>query len=258
MKTANITNNDSLNTRLYANRNFGSLDFHPWVFKNCAFQPGMDVLDVGCGNGKQVIEALRVMGATGSVTALDISQDSVQELRAATGNAANLELVVADMRDLGRLVSDTFRVKSYDLAQATYALFYGVEHIKILEAMRKSLKPKGRLLVTTPAGPNGFRQLVNRLGFPTPELSQIDHFGVNVLEPYFRSFFDDVDIQIRRNLLRIPTLEAVRELYRSTAYHFEEAEPAVLRFAAAEIEARGFFAFEKNAYMIQGSNPSSV
>ncbi|MBT9588905.1 class I SAM-dependent methyltransferase [bacterium] len=258
MQTANITNNDSLNVRLNANRNFGTLDFHAWVFHNCAFESGMDVLDVGCGNGKQVLEALRVLGSTGSVTALDISQDSVQQLRAATATASNLELVVADMREVGRLIVDTFRVKSYDLAQATYALFYGVEHVKILEAMRKSLKPQGRLLVTTPLGPNGLRQLVNRLGFPTPELAQIDNFGSNVLEPYFRSFFDQVDIQIRRNLLRLPSVEAVRELYRSTAYHFEEAEPALLRFVAAEIEARGFFAFEKNAYMIQGSNPSSV
>jgi ubiquinone/menaquinone biosynthesis C-methylase UbiE len=255
MKTANITNNDSLNIRLHANKNFGSLDFHAWVFQNCAFEKGMDVLDVGCGNGKQVIEALRVLGSSGSVTALDISETSVQQLRAATADAPNLELVVADMRDLGGLIRETFRVKSYDLAQATYALFYGIEHIKILEAMRRSLKPHGRLLVTTPVGPNGLRQLVNRLGFPTPELAQIDSFGSHVLEPYFRSFFHHVDIQIRRNQLRLPSLDAVRELYRSTAYHFEEAEPALLRFVAAEIEARGYFAFEKNAYMIQGSHP---
>lgn len=255
IKTANITKNDSLNVRLHANKNFGSLDFHSWVFQNCAFQPGMDILDVGCGNGKQVIEALRVLGGRGSVTALDLSQESVDELRNTVGNPPNLELVVGDMRDLGRHIRDSFRVKTYDLAQSTYALFYGIEHIKILEAMRTALKPTGRLLVTTPVGPNGFRQLVNRLGFPTPELAPIDTFGPHVLEPYFRSFFSHVNIQIRRNLLKLPSLEAVRELYRSTAYHFEEAEEGLMRLVAAEIEARGYFAFEKNAYMIEGSNP---
>ena len=256
MKTANITNNDSLNTRLHANQNFGSLDFHSWVFQNCAFQKGMDVLDVGCGNGKQVLEALRVLGSSGSVSALDISEASVSDLRAQVGEAPNLELVLADMRNLGALISDTFRVKRYDLAHSTYALFYGIEHINILESMRKALKPGGRLVVTTPVGPNGFRQLVNRLGWNTPQLAQIDNFGAHVLEPYFRSCFPQVNIQIRRNELRLPSLDAVRALYRSTAYHFEEAEPAVLRYVAAEIEAKGHFAFEKNAYMIEGINPS--
>lgn len=254
MLTSNITNNDSLNVRLNANQNFGSLDFHGWVYQNCAFARGMDVLDVGCGNGKQVIEALRLVGPEGSVTALDISEPSMTQLRAETAGATNLELAVADMRDLGKLVEETFRVKSYDLAHSTYALFYGIEHVKILEAMRKSLKPTGRLLITTPVGPNGLRQLVNRLGFPTPQLAQIDSFGPHVLEPYFRSCFPIVNIQIRRNLLRLPSVDAVRQLLRSTAYYFPEAEEGVLRLVAAEIEARGHFAFEKNAYMIEGRN----
>lgn len=252
MLTSNITNNDSLNVRLNANQNYGSLDFHGWVYQNCAFAPGMDVLDVGCGNGKQVLEALRVVGPQGSVTALDISEPSLAQLRADTAGASNLELAVADMRDLGKLIQETFRVKAYDLAHSTYALFYGIEHVKILEAMRKALKPTGRLLVTTPVGPNGLRQLVNRLGFATPELAQIDPFGSHVLEPYFRSCFPVVNIQIRRNTLKLPTVDEVRKLYRSTAYYFPEAEDGLMRLVAAEIEARGHFSFEKNAYMIEG------
>lgn len=256
MKTANITSNDSLHTRLHANKNYGSFDFHSWVFGNCAFQPGMDILDVGCGNGAQVKEALRALDGSGSVTALDISEDSVAELRQGVGERPNLELVVADMRDLGKMVEDRFRVKRYDLVHSTYALFYGREHIAILESMRQVLKPGGRLMVTTPVGPNGLRQTINRMGFATPQLAQIDSFDAYVLEPYFRSCFDQINVQYRRNLLKLPSVEETLKLYRSTAYHFEEAEAPLARLVEAEIAAKGYFAFEKNAYMIEGLLPS--
>ena len=253
MQRENITSNDSLNVRLTANREFGSLDFHRWVFQNYKFAPGMDVLDVGCGNGVQALEALRVMGSNGSVSAVDLSPPAVAQLTATANGAPNLQAIVGDMRELGTSISETFKVKKYDLAHSTYALYYAGEHVKVLEAMRKALKPDGRMIVTTPIGPNTLRQLVNRLGYPTPELAQIDNFNSAVLEPYFRSFFNHIDIQIRRNVLKLPTTDAVATLYRSTAYYLPEAEAGVLRLARAEIESKGFFAFEKNAYMIIGS-----
>jgi SAM-dependent methyltransferase len=209
----------------------------------------MDILDVGCGNGKQIVEALRVLGGQGSVTGVDICPEAVEQIRQETGNPTNLELAVADMRTLGSL---NFRISKFDLVQSTYALYYGVEHVKVLEAMRSRLKPGGRLLVHTPAGPNSLRNVINRLGFPTPELAPIDQFGSHVLEPYFRTFFAQVDIQYRRNHLRIPSWEAVLELYRSTAYHFEAAEGPLEQVVRAEIASNGHFLFEKNAYMICG------
>jgi hypothetical protein len=106
--------------------------------------------------------------------------------------------------------------------------------------------------VTTPAGPNGLRRLVNELGFRTPELEAIDHFGAGVLEPYFRSAFSKVEIRLGQNRLRIPSAEAVTALYRSTAYYFPEAEQSLLKLARAQIASDGHFAFEKNAYMIIG------
>jgi ubiquinone/menaquinone biosynthesis C-methylase UbiE len=254
MHTQNITSNKSLQTRLNANRTFGDFDFHAWIYEHYAFAPGMDVLDVGCGSGVQAIEALERVGAKGSVTAVDLSPASIEQLERASGGLPNLQVEVGDMRELASLIAARFRVKQYDLAHSTYALFYAREHRAVLEAMRHALKPRARMIVTTPVGPNGLRQLVNELGFQTPELEPIDRFGTRVLEPYFRAAFHRVEILLGRNLLRIPTADAVAALYRSTAYYFPDAEESLLRIVRAQIASHGHFAFEKNAYMIIGYN----
>jgi ubiquinone/menaquinone biosynthesis C-methylase UbiE len=258
MDTLNITSNKSLRTRLNANQAFGDFDFHAWIYKHYAFAPGMDVLDVGCGNGAQVIETLKRLGPDGSITALDLSSESIAQLITSSAAPANLQAEVGDMRELARLIAERFRVKRYDLAHSTYALFYAKDHLPVLEAMRSALKSCARMIVTSPVGPNGLRKLVNRLGFATPELDPIDQFGSHVLEPYFRSAFPRFEIQIGRNMLRIPSAEAFLALYRSTAYYFPEAEDLLLQIVRSEIASHGHFAFEKNAYMIIGYNDARM
>jgi SAM-dependent methyltransferase len=258
MHTQNITSNKSLQTRLNANRTFGNFDFHAWIYEHYAFALGIDVLDVGCGSGAQAIEALRRVGAGGSVTAVDLSPESIIQLKADSGAPSNLQAEVGDMRELASLIAGRFRVKKYDLVHSTYALFYARDHLPVLKAMRAALKPGARMIVTTPIGPNGLRQLVNQLGFQTPELDAIDDFGPRILEPYFRAAFPKIEIRVGRNELRIPTTEAVAALYHSTAYYFPDAEETLLKLVRSQIASHGHFAFEKNAYMIIGHNSASI
>src|SRR6202022_1775481 len=99
------------------------------------------------------------LGCNGSVTALDLTSESIAQLLTSSGAPTNLQAEVADMRELARLIAERFRVKRYDLAHSTYALFYAHDHLPVLEAMRSALKSGARMIVTTPAGPNGLRKL---------------------------------------------------------------------------------------------------
>lgn len=252
---SNITDNSSLNTRLDLNHRYGKFDFDSWVAENYHFSEGMDVLDVGCGNGAQALQALAAVGSRGSVSAIDISKESVDQMMAMARSPSNLEGVVADMRDLALVIRDRFKVRRYDVAHSTYALWYAGEHVRVLEAMRSALKPNGRLIVTTPGHPNGLRELVKRLGKPTPLLDPVTSFGPNVLAPYFQSSFVDVKIHLRRNYIDIPSAEEVLRFFRATAYYFQDIESRLMRQVQLEIDERGFFRFEKNNYMIIGEQP---
>src|SRR5205814_3060523 len=119
------------------------------------------------------------------------------------------------------------------------------------DTMRKSVRSGGRLIVCTPHAPNGLREFIKRLGQPRPDLDQVTSFGPNVLEPYFRAYFDDVTIHMRRNVMHILEENDVLQFYRAAGYYDPDLEPRLKKQVAMEIEMNGFFPFEKNNYLIQ-------
>ena len=131
---ANVTATDSLTTRLAINEKYGAFDFHSWVLSHLAFRPGTDVLDVGCGTGVHAIKALEIMNNAGSVSAMDLSADSVAVLQERARRYSNLETAVGDMGDLGRIIHERFHVQSYDLAYSVYALWYARDHFSVLDS----------------------------------------------------------------------------------------------------------------------------
>ena len=71
---------DLLAKRIEMNRNYSSADFDGWLLDRPAAQPGEHVLDVGCGTGAQSIPLASRVGASGSISALDISAASIATL----------------------------------------------------------------------------------------------------------------------------------------------------------------------------------
>ncbi|MDD3961282.1 MAG: methyltransferase domain-containing protein [Bacteroidales bacterium] len=67
------TDTKALTARIAANTN-GSNNFDAWVLQNIAPKKGNNVLELGCGTGKQTLPiAKRIL--PGKITAVDISSD---------------------------------------------------------------------------------------------------------------------------------------------------------------------------------------
>ena len=108
-----------------------------------AIKPGQTICDLGCGNGYYTLELARLVGPTGKVFAVDIQPEMLRllESRAGQNNLKNIQLVLntptdpklpANSVDL-ILVVDVYHELSYP------------EHM--LKALRKSLKPDGRIVL---------------------------------------------------------------------------------------------------------------
>jgi ubiquinone/menaquinone biosynthesis C-methylase UbiE len=63
-------------------------------------QPGMHVLDVGCGTGAITRGIAEAVGPDGKVTGVDINPDLIAQARTAHGELANLKFVASDLRKL--------------------------------------------------------------------------------------------------------------------------------------------------------------
>jgi len=244
--------NASLEIRLDINQRFSTRDFHGWLQSRLGVCAGEAVLDVGCGSGAQSLAMLKSVGPGGSVSALDLSSDSIAGLRTAARNSPNLQATVSDMQDVGRVIRDEFRVKQYDLAQSTYALYYSARPLEVLDSMRSALKPGGRLAVCTPNDPHSLSLLCGRF-LELPRLVvECGRFGPEVLEPYFRHHFTYVDIHLLRNEMTFSRSDDVMQLLQNAAYFDASIERLVRNVIDNAIAETGSFNAQKNSYLIVG------
>lgn len=243
----------SLDTRLAVNSRYQSVDFHAWLMKRLAVAQGEQILDVGCGTGAQALRFLADIGPSGSVSALDISAESVATLVAAAGDDERLQAVAADMATLPDLLAGTFRVRQYTLAQSTYSLYYSPSRHDVLRTMAEALVPGGRVAIFNPLSPHGMVELAARYGEIPDAVYDSLEFGPTHLAPWFRELFWEVRVDIFQSLVRVTSVDDFVAFYRATTYYDAGAEASLAAHVAGEIERAGAFTYEKNGYLIQGT-----
>lgn len=130
-------------------------------------QPGMSVLDAGCGPGRVTVPLAIQVGPAGRVTAVDIQTGMLEHARkkAQTANLSNIEYVHAGIGD-GKL-----GLARYDRALLVTVLGEIPDRRAALQEIFTALKPGGMLSVTEIIFDPHFQsrstvaQLANDIGF---------------------------------------------------------------------------------------------
>lgn len=242
----------SLNTRIGINRKYQSKNFEQWLFKRLNIIPGEHILDIGCGTGAQSLRFLDAIGDAGSVSALDLSRSSVEQLITASGEDSRLTAVAEDMANLDEVIKKDFGERKYTLAHSSYALYYSPARMDVLRVMAESIYEFGRLAIFTPVSPHGMVDIASKFSqIPAPVLESLE-FGPNVLEPAFRSMFFEVEVYYFQSEMRVTSLADFMEFYKATTYFNQDAMMDVSRYAEEKIAKDGAVVYEKNGYLIVG------
>lgn len=126
---------------------------------------GMNVLDAGCGPGRITIPAARIVGPDGEVTAMDIQEGMLNEVRerAVASNLTNIRILPAGLGD-GKPGRDRF-----DRAVMITVLGEIPDREAALREIFDALKPGGILLIEETIRDPHFqtRCTVNRLASAT-------------------------------------------------------------------------------------------
>ncbi len=241
-----------LEKRIEINRAYSSANFDEWLLSHLKVNAGEDILDVGCGSGSQTIPFATLVGPTGSVSALDISSESIDLLKSRLPPAAPVQAVAADMAELANVISTTFKTKNYSLAHSSYALYYSTLRLEVLNVMRCALKPGGRCAVFTPNEPHGLVDLASRFMSMPEAVTDSLQFGPAVLQPYFERNFSRVEIHHFNNTVSVPSSDVLIEFYLQTTYYDARIESDIRTVADAAIAHAGSFRYDKNGYLIMG------
>jgi ubiquinone/menaquinone biosynthesis C-methylase UbiE len=125
-------------------------------------EPGMRVLDIGCGMGFFAIAAAELVGPEGRVTAVDVEPALLEVVRrracrAGVEDRIKCHLSAAEDLDLRG---------TFDFALASWSLHETTDMGQAAERIAAHLKDGGRLLVTEPklhVSPMRFRRIVEAL-----------------------------------------------------------------------------------------------
>ena len=116
--------------------------FHQWppqLMKSAGLTEGHSLLEVGCGTGVLAREAIKVVGANGSVTGIDLSESM---LGVARHLAPDVDFQQGDVQTL------PFSDQTFDRIIASFVLMFVPEQISAITEMWRVLKPGGKLAVS--------------------------------------------------------------------------------------------------------------
>jgi ubiquinone/menaquinone biosynthesis C-methylase UbiE len=110
------------------------------------------VLNLACGRGAVLRPALAMVGSHGSVLGIDIAPEMVRRLGAelAEQAATNVEVRVDDAEQLH--VADG----SFDVVTGGFMIFFPPDPPRVLDEIRRVLRPGGRVALSVYDGPAGF------------------------------------------------------------------------------------------------------
>ena len=122
----NVINSKSLSFRESFNKKYQINNFDDWILKNYKFKKNMEILDIGCGNGKQIIQAIKILKKSGRIVGIDLSKKSIIKLNTFINRKSlkNLKLINGSMDDIRLFLKKGKISGKFDLIHSTYAFYY--------------------------------------------------------------------------------------------------------------------------------------
>lgn len=102
-------------------------------------EEGDNLLEVGCGTGVLVREAVKLVGTSGSVTGLDLSENMLSVARKICPTVAFQQ---------GNAMELPFEDESFDVVVASFVLMFVADQALSVREMWRVLKPGGRLVIS--------------------------------------------------------------------------------------------------------------
>jgi ubiquinone/menaquinone biosynthesis C-methylase UbiE len=205
---------EDLATRINIHDEYGSRNIDAWMLEVLDLRPDMNIFDVGCGSGKQLLAFHNALEGKADIAGGDVNQELLDQARQRVQAAgADIEVMYLDFNQEFPLEADT-----YDLVSCCFAIYYAEDIPFTIQQMHRILKPGGRLFTTGPMPDNKqffydvIRQATGKDIPPMPGSSRYDSEILGSI----RDTFAEVEVNIFENPLTFPSPEPFIEYTRAS------------------------------------------
>ena len=196
--------------RIDIHNQYGGRNIDEWMLQLLNLKPGMKILDVACGSGKQVFSFYHQLKGNAEITGGDVSNDLLEQARQdAAKNQLKATFVELDFNQ-----RFDFPDNQFDLLSCCFAIYYAVDMPFTIREMHRVLKPGGQLFTSGPMPQNKqvfydiIREATNNKPIPPmPGSSRYDSEILNTI----KSIFSKVEIHIFENPLTFTSAEPFLE-----------------------------------------------
>ena len=211
---------NALNNRLSAHANYAKFEINDWIIPKLEIKRDDQVLDIACGNGKQLIPISETINEGGSITGLDISKDLLDEIKSNV-ERNNVFLKNGSMENIG----NEFEDNKFDLILCCFGLYYSKDYKKTITDIYNKLKEGGRCFVCGPIKRNNkeltdIHETFEKL---PEEYNMHNNFMESRALPYFETLFGEVKTDIFENPVTFPSKDELLRYWKSyTLFEKEE------------------------------------
>lgn len=201
-------------TRIRLHEQYGSRDIDEWTTEVLKPSAGMEILDVGCGAGKQCFLYSDYTKRQASIIGGDFSGELLD--RARTTNIERGDKIVFQFLDFNRRFD--FADDVFDLVSSAFAIYYAADLRFTFGEAHRVLKTGGRLFVTGPLPENKrmFYQIIGEATRkPIPPMPGSSRFRDEIYET-IEGLFARTELLTFENPITFPEVEPFMEYVRAS------------------------------------------
>ena len=241
----NVTDSNSLKIRIKFNKKYSKYNFDKWINNYYDFK-NKSVLDIGCGDGKQINSAIKQNKKNSTIIGVDLSLKSLEKISLKNKKNKNLKLINANMDNLKKIDS-IIKNKKFDLIHSTYAFYYSKNPMRLIKYLKTKLKKNSRLIITMPVEKNTLKNILN-IREDNKKLRPED------IKNYLNKNFDMVQINYLNNYQNVNSVKDLVSFYRSSGIYNENKLKFFSDYIKKKLSKDGYIKLIKSSVMFIGFN----
>lgn len=237
------TDSKALVNRIQAHNKFGTNDLNQWIFDNLSLKKDSQVLDLGCGTGKQTISIAEKIGQEGTITSVDLSDESLSKLRekaSELGVSKQITTIKSSLDNIYQKIKGDY----YDNVVSSYALYYCSNAEQMLTTIFNTLKPGGVVFFCGPSKHNNseIKEFHYLLSGQSPKLGTFaSEFMENTSPELVEKIFGNIEITKFSNPLKFDSPDSLYEYWSSYNLYEESLDSIFKEKAIKHFQENSFF-----------------